>query len=127
MAIEKMSLINLVGNMVDLDRTLLKCLECGYFHPEMSIHSTEPSHGFTTLEGENPYTTPLNNIIKLAADLKLTLNKADCDMSTLSIEDTTQYIASLNKQTASLATRKHEVKESISQHEQAIIQIKHLA
>ena len=122
-----MSLINLVGNMVDLDKTLLKCLESGYFHPEMSIHSTEPTHGFATLEGENPYTVPLNNIIKLALDLKLKLNETDYDMSTLSLEDVTNYTQSVTDRTVSLAKRKHDVKESIAQHEQAIIQIKHLA
>ncbi len=127
MAIEKMSLIYLIGNMADLDRTLLKCLDSGYFHPEMSIHSTEPSHGFTTLEGENPYTTPLNSIIKLALDLNVTLDKSDFDMSTFSLEDTNQYIQSLNNQTASLDNRKREIKESIAQHEQAVIQINHLA
>ncbi|MFZ2539920.1 MAG: V-type ATPase 116kDa subunit family protein [Oscillospiraceae bacterium] len=127
MAIEKMSLINLVGNMVDLDQTLLKCLECGYFHPEVSIHSTQPSHGFTTLEGESAYTAPLNSIIKLASDLKLTLDKSDFDMDTFSLKDTDQFMASLNDKTDSLTSRKREIKESISQHEQAIIQIKHLA
>lgn len=127
MAIEKMFLVNIVGNMVDLDQTLLQCLQCGYFHPEMSIHSTEPTHGFTTLEGENPYTNPLNNIMKLAADLKLTLDKSEFDMSTLSLETVDQYIKSMNEKTAQLASRKREVKESIAQHEQAIIQIKHLA
>lgn len=127
MAIEKMSLVNLVGNMVDLNQTLLKCLECGYFHPEVSIHSTEPSHGFTTLEGENPYTAPLNSVIKLASDLQLNLDKSDFNMNDFSLEEINDYINSVNDKTSILATHMLEIKESISQHEQAIIQIKHLA
>lgn len=127
MAIQKTSLVNLVGNMTDLDKTLLECLNSGYFHPELSIHSTEPTHGFTTLDGENPYALPLNNIIKLAAELKVPLVKHTFDQDAFSIEDISNFITGLEASVSKLDMRKREVKESIYQHEQAIIQIKHLA
>ncbi len=122
-----MSLINLVGNVDEIDKTLLRCLNSGYFHTEMSIHSTEPSHGFKTLEGENPYTTPLNSVIKLASELKIDLSKSDFDVNELNLEDTNKYIHELDSEVLVLDKQKHEIKENIYQHEQAIIQIKHLA
>lgn len=34
-----MALINLIGNLEDLDQTLLICLQSGFFHPEVAIHT----------------------------------------------------------------------------------------
>lgn len=130
MAIEKISLINLVGNMSDLDQTLLKCLKCGYFHPENSVHSADSSHGFTSVDGNNPYTITLNSIMKLASELKITLDKSGFDenMPTeAELLEISAYVDDMNKRAAVLADRKREIKESISQHEQALIQIRHLA
>ena len=79
MAIEKMSLINLIGNMDDLDQTLLVCLRSGYFHPEIAIHTTEPSHGFKILEGENLWTPVLSSLRHLASDLEIDLHETDFD------------------------------------------------
>lgn len=122
-----MSLINLVGNMVDLDSTLLRCLRCEYFHPEMAIHTTEPSHGFKILEGENPYSAPLNNVLKLFSDLKLEAEKRDFDYSAFSLEEIKGFTASVEDKVSGLVQKKREIKESISQHEQAIVQLRHLA
>lgn len=122
-----MSLVNLVGNMQDLDKTLLRCLKSGYFHPEVSIHSTEPSHGFTVLDGENPYTVQLNKIIRLADELEIKLTKTDFDIDSLDINEIKQLNDTLTTSVSELDQKKRDIKESINQHEQAIIQIKHLA
>lgn len=127
MSIEKMSLINLVGDIGDLDKTLLRCLKSGYFHPEMAIHTTDSPHGFKILEGENPYSAPLNNVLKLASDMKLPLHQCDFDADSVDLEEVGAYISSVDETVSALTERKRVVKESISQHEQAIIQIRHLA
>ena len=127
MAIEKMSLINIVGNMTDLDKTLLRCLQWGFFHPEMAIHSAEPSHGFKLLEGENPYAAPLNNVLRLCSELKLKPEKTDFHPDELDLPKITAFLSSISESVTSLAEKERAVKESISQHEQAIIQLKHLA
>lgn len=122
-----MSLVNLVGSLEDLDETLLRCLRSGYFHPEMAIHTTEPSHGFRMLEGENPYAQPLGNLLKLSSDLKLKLIGSDARFEDLNLDSVKRYITSLEEKVADLAQRKRMIKESISQHEQALIQLRHLA
>ena len=73
MAIEKMALINLIGNLEDLDDTLLACLRSGFFHPEVAIHTTDTSHGFHVLEGENPYATLLTQALRLSVDFDIYL------------------------------------------------------
>lgn len=122
-----MSLVNLVGNMVDLDKTLLHCLKCGYFHPEMSIHSIEPTHGFSVLEGDSPYLNPLNKLIKIGTDLKLDFKKTDFEIDTLDLNQISSLINELDDHVTLLNSKKQEIKESIYQHEQSILQIKHLA
>lgn len=127
MAIEKMSLINLVGNINDLDKTLLRCLTSGYFHPEMAIHTIDPQHGFHPLEGENPYIAPLNNVLKLATDLKLDLKKAGQQDGEMTLPAAQECIDTIEDEISSLVEQEHTAKENISQYEQAIIQLKHLA
>lgn len=122
-----MSLINIVGNVDEMDKTLLRCLNCGYFHPEMSIHSSEPSKGLTTFDEANPYTVPLNNLSNLAAKLKVQIHKDEFDFNQLNLEDIQNFIKELNESVSLLDKKKHELKESIAQHEQALIQIRHLA
>lgn len=122
-----MSLVNLVGNMTDLDKTLLRCLKSGYFHPEMAIHSAESAHGFTVLEGENPYTQLLNQAIRLGDSLHIKLEKEEFDIDTLDLDKIQEYIDELSESVLSLDEKKREIKEDVYQHEQAIIQIKHLA
>ncbi|MEG2429759.1 MAG: hypothetical protein RSA99_05185, partial [Oscillospiraceae bacterium] len=127
MAIEKMSLVNLVGNLVDVDQTLLRCLKSGYFHSEMSVHSTEIENGFTALEGENPYQTLLALIIKLGSELKVNLDECEFNENDLDIEKITKFINDLNDETSQLEMQRKVIAESVAQHNQAIIQIEHLA
>lgn len=122
-----MSLVNIVGNLKDLDKTLLRYLDSGYFHPESSIHSTESTHGFTLLEADNPYTVPLNNILRLASELKIELKKTKFDAESLNINEIEDFYKLIDTSVDDLTKRKNSIKESINQHEQAIIQIKHLA
>lgn len=122
-----MALMNLVGNVPDLEETLFRCLKCGYFHPEMAIHTTTPPNGFKTYEGENPYTAPLNNLLKLSSDLKLKPSKSDFQIGDINLDEVRSYLAALEQSVSSLAQRKRQIKESISQHEQALVQLRHLA
>jgi len=126
LAIEKMSFINIVGNMNDLDHTLLKCLECNYFHPEASINSIDTSRGFKTLSEENPYTAPLNKITQLGAVLKTKLVKREFDLKNLDLDKVNSLIQTVESSVNALEIKKRELKESIYQHEQATIQINHL-
>lgn len=127
MAIEKMSLVNLVGELEDLDNTLLRCLNSGYFHEEISIHSEETVNGFSLIEGENFYANPLNKIILLADELDIKLHKTDFDMNNLDLSSISKFIDNLQDSVLDLTKKSRDVNESINQHEQAIIQIKHLA
>lgn len=127
MAIEKMSLVNLVGNLSDVDRTLLSCLDCGYFHPEVPIHQDSLSNGFTIYSGENPYISTLNVMQRISDSLKLEFEKGEAKTDDINFDEIRDFVNSVDNDLSGLIVKKRELKENIYQHEQAIIQIKHLA
>lgn len=121
-----MALINLIGNLEDLDDTLLACLRSGFFHPEVAIHTTDTSHGFHVLEGENPYAPLLTQARRLSVDLDISLHEVPFSADGYTPETVKAYLDALQKQSAALAEQKRAVQENILQHEQALIQLKHL-
>lgn len=121
-----MSLINLTGNMRDLDQTLIKCLESEYFHPEMTLHSNSPTHGFATLEEHNPYSHELNRTIKLADDVGLELKEVEYRKLIPNHEYVDKFLSELEGQVEALLKKKSELLSDIHEREHAIIQIKHL-
>ena len=117
MAIEKMALINLIGNLEDLDDTLLACLRSGFFHPEVAIHTTDTSHGFHVLEGENPYAPLLTQARRLSVDLDISLHEVPFSADGYTPETVKAYLDALQKQSAALAEQKRAVQENILQHD----------
>lgn len=125
MSIEKMRLVNLVGNLPDLDETLLRCVRSGVFAPEMAINTLDKSNGFTSVANENPYIQPLKKLYDLAEDIHAELGFAKLPEG-FDCEQAKQEIKRIEEQVAALSSEKREKKERINQMEQALIQIKHL-
>jgi len=122
-----MSLVNLTGGMDELDDVLAGCLRCGCFQPEMASHSTDSARGFQAVEGENPYTPVLANLLKLASDLNLEFAAAESPEKKPDLQEIREYLSSLEKKTENLTRQSRDLRESVAQHEQALIQLKHLA
>ena len=129
MAIEKMELVNIAGLISDLDQVLLKCCQSNCFHIELAIHSaTEDKKGLSTLNEENPYTSVLRNIAKLATNLNLkfeSLNYADIYMD--DIEKIDQVTGDIQKKISEYTHSLQDVRAEISLQEQALRQLKHLS
>ncbi len=64
MAIAKLSLVNIIGELDRLDDVIIRCLDRGGFHPESAIQ-TAGEHGFTPLSEDNPYTPLLDRLTNL--------------------------------------------------------------
>lgn len=62
MSIEKLALVNIVGEMDSLDDAILCCLERDDFHPERSLDYSGAIRGFTPLTAENPYAELLSSL-----------------------------------------------------------------
>lgn len=62
MSIEKLALVNIVGEMDSLDDAILRCLEREDFHPERSLDYSGTIRGFAPLNAENPYAALLSSL-----------------------------------------------------------------
>lgn len=123
-----MSLVNIVGNIEDLDKTLIHCLQSGDFHPELAIHSADSSSsGFVVLHDNNPYTGTLNRITKLCDDLKINFQSTDFSVDELNIEDSNSLISKIENEFLQTTKKIQLLEKNIDHHEQAIIQLNHLA
>lgn len=71
MSIDKMSFVNIVGKMSNLDETLSRIVKCEMFHPE-NVEKDSKIDGFNNLSEQNPYTDVLNkmNQILFMLDIK---------------------------------------------------------
>ena len=58
MSIEKMTLVQITGEISCVDQVLMQASQCGYFHPEQLPNQ---SGGFQQMSEQNPYrpTAPL--------------------------------------------------------------------
>lgn len=122
-----MELVNIAGLIKDLDLVLTKCCKSNCFHIELASQSYENANGLPILNEENPYTVTLKRLISLASNLSIKLENTD--FSTLeyhTMEDFENYVGQLEKSYTELNLKKQEVLHNISEHEQALKQIKHL-
>lgn len=55
MAIAKMALVSIAGDLGQLDDVIMQCLGSGAFHPEPPLQAAGGIRGFTPLAEENPY------------------------------------------------------------------------
>lgn len=125
MAIETMQYVNIVGNLPDLDQTLLRCIKSEVFHPELSANVVERTSGFELLGGENPYAQPLKQLYDLAEDIHLTLGYRE-EGEALPREEAAAEVERVRTRVTDLSAQRRALGEQISQHEQAIVQIRHL-
>lgn len=126
MAIEKMELVNIVGLMSELDKTLEKCCESECFHIEPAFASADSKH-LKLLNERNPYQTPLKELAALAGELNIKLKEtdfSDCDID--SAEQFAEFSKELNEQYNSLAEKKHQAQQIISERKAAEKQLTHL-
>lgn len=126
MSIEKMSLVNIVGELCDLDQTLESCCRAACFHPEISAQFANDIQGITVFQEINPYKPLVKRLADLAANLKFKLYFEDYGKQSRSIEEMTREITRLEDQFIELSNEKANLSQLITQNEQTLIQLKHL-
>lgn len=126
MSVAKMSFINIVGRLKNLDDVILKCYRSQNFHPESAAVATENTKGFHPLLEENPYAPLLGKIVDMGVHYKLPLTYADYEGLEETTEQLSEYIRETEQSLSELRVKKRKLKEDIAQYEQALIQINHL-
>lgn len=86
MSIEKMSFVNIVGDLSFLNRCILELIKFKMFHIE-KIKEDEKYKDFKTLNEQNPYIDSLNMISETFNMLKIPKNFENCDNFKFEIEN----------------------------------------
>ena len=127
MAIEKMSLVNLIGSIDDLEDTLEQCCINENFHPEATSHLEKNARMFLPAQVDSFYPTVLQRLTDAAANLSIPLGYTDFRDLAIEKEQVEDYLTDLEDSYKELNAKRQTLLESISQHERAIVQVKHLA
>lgn len=130
MAIEKMSLVTIEGNIKKVNKTLVKCCESGCFHVINSSHSNDASknNGFKTLKDNNHFAPLINRGSAIANSLGITLKKVDYEDVKESVSiDFVNYFEEIEKRTNELSEKKSALEESLHNHSTALIKAEQLA
>lgn len=126
MAIEKMELVNIVGLMSELDKTLEKCCESECFHIEPAFASADSKH-LKLLNERNPYQQSLKQLSSLVSNLNIELKETDfSDCSADTADEFAAFSANLNEQYNNLAEKKQNAQQIISERKAAEKQLTHL-
>lgn len=125
MAIEKMVLMNIIGQQQNLDETLLRCVKSESFHPE-TVSKTFKMKNSSVKNVSNPYgdlyrkLTDIMNYLKFPETFTA-YSSSEEDMSEIEsyVQQTYDYLNQANKE-------KKELKDEIYLQEQTLAQLKHI-
>ncbi len=105
MAIARMKLVNIDGDVRQLDAAVLKCSYGNNFHPEQASMYYECMGAISTYNEENPYTSLLRKITEIGVHAGFDLEDAH-GYNTFTLN----YIADLPQKIRSIKSHSHEVR-----------------
>lgn len=127
MSIEKMTLVNIKGPLTRLDDTILACSDLKCFHPENIALSGSSSGGFTTLSYHNPYQELLQQLTGLMDNAGVSSTPPDTADPPPTREEIEAFANDFSDRFSSLHSQEQTLQESIDQHQDALIHLRHLA
>ncbi len=128
MGIEKMVLVNIVGDMKYLDGALDRCCKSGCFHMEPALSKgSSGKSGLEMLSEKNPYTNTLRRLEELCRKLSITPTASGTDDDSFkTLYDFESYIDSLENEVGGFLREKQECYKEISEKGAAVKQLNHL-
>lgn len=126
MAFERMELVNIVGLMSELDKTLAHCCESGCFHIEPALVSGDGGK-MKLLSDKNPYAEPLKKTARLAVSLGIELKRTD--FSKLEAEKPEEFLSlcdNIEQDFLKLNDTLQAASKNDSELSGALVQIEHL-
>lgn len=126
MSIEKMSLVNIVGNVDDMDRAMTACCDFGSFHPESGTTYASELSGAVAVQESNPYSSIIKRIVDLSYKMNFKLFQTDGVDSTFKFSDFERQVAGIEEKFEQLHTAKEELSVQVSSNEQVLVQLNHM-
>ena len=121
-----MSLVNIVGNVDDMDAAMTICCESGCFHPENAAQFSNDLSGSTTLQESNPYSPLIKRIVDLSYKMKFDLSFEDCSDFSLKPFQFESYIGRVEEKLEELRQRKETISRQVTENEQVLVQLNHM-
>ena len=125
MAVSKMQLVTVSGDISRLDKAIEACCSGGDFHIEQATDFFDSRQGYSAITDENPYN---DYIVKLNDALaKAKLEVAQCDSASSKLESTelTDFVDKFADDFDGLSERKNQLEEEIRQTDASIEQVRH--
>ena len=125
MSIDKMSFVNIIGKMSNLDETLTRIVKCEMFHPE-NIEKDSKLDGFNSLNETNPYTNVLNKIKQIL--FMLNIKPRFEDYHSLELDDgNLNFIDEVFNKISNDVNEISKLNVMIDLMNQSLLQIKHMS
>lgn len=126
MAIEKMSLVNIVGPVSMFDETAKHCIIGMDFHPENTSNIVSQKSVFMPFNESNPFNEALRQIIEFASRAKIALKYSDFFELTETQDEIKKKIADITGKYSDFQEKISQLKKRITEDEQILVQLDHL-
>ncbi|MFA6801310.1 MAG: V-type ATPase 116kDa subunit family protein [Acholeplasmataceae bacterium] len=126
MSIAKIKLINITGNVKDLDSALTRFADVTDFHPILASEIVEKVKGSTTFVAENPWKKLLDDIRDIETRYELILPEDEFRDERYSFNEMFDYMADVKTRLSSELTRIRQLEEHIQKYKDALIQVKNI-
>lgn len=123
MSIEKMMLASIHGLSDNLGEVMTCLSDLCCFQPEPASELVRGSRDFTAFEQENPYSSPLKQVEKLAAQAGIPLEYRRPGKASPMKQD---FLDAFQSELASLAEKRDILTEEIRNHENVLTQLHHI-
>lgn len=129
MAIEKMALVHIEGNLKRVNKALVKCFESNCFHIIPPKSGAGDSEGrFKALKSRSPYAPIVNRSRALADGLGIEIKRVDYDDVNMIVSvDFDRYLKDIESRYNELSEKKTEIEENLQDHSTALMQVEKLS
>lgn len=129
MAIEKMALVHIEGNLKRVNKALVKCFESNCFHiipPKSGAGDNEGR--FKALKSKSPFAPIVNRARALADGLGIEIKRVDYDDVNMNVSvDFDRYLKDIEGRYRGLSDKKTNIEENLKDHSTALMQVEKLS
>lgn len=126
MSIAKIKLINISGNVKDLDSALTKFADITDFHPVLASEIVDKVQGSTTFVADNPWKKLLDDLIDLENRYDLQLPSDEHRESQYTYNEMYDYMTDVKTRLNNEFQRIKQIEEHIQKYKDALIQVQNI-
>lgn len=125
MAISRMRLVTVSGDISKLDKAIEACCKNGDFHIEQATDFFDSKQGYSAINEENPYNHYLSKLEGALNSAKLTVPEQDSSGSEIPSAELAKYTDSFEAAISELSAKVNELKNEVHDTELSLEQMEH--